>query len=49
MRELVEAIDSHTEPIDLEAISNPNFEDQPGRNVQPPLVTQQTPEDATQL
>ena len=33
MRELVEAIDSHTEPIDLEATNNPNVEDQLGRNV----------------
>ena len=33
MRELVEAIDSHAKPIDLEATNNPNVEDQLGRNV----------------
>ena len=49
MRELVEAIDSHEEPIDLEATSNLNVVDQPDENVQPPFDTQQTPEDATQL
>ena len=49
IRELVEAIDSYAEPIDLEATSNSNVKDQPGGNVQPPFDTQQTPEDATQL
>ena len=49
MRELVEAIDSYAEPIDLEATRNSNVKDQPGGNVQPPFDTQQTPEDATQL
>ena len=49
MRELVEAIDSHTEPIDLEATNNSNVEDQLGGNVQPPLDAQQTLEDATQF
>ena len=49
IRELVEAIDSHVKLIDLEATSNPNVEDQPGGNVQPPLDTQQTPEDTIQL
>ena len=49
IRELVKAIDSHTEPIDLEATNNPNVEDQLSGNVQPPLDTQQTLEDATQF
>ena len=39
LRELVEQIDALAEPIDLEAISNPNAEDQHGGNVQPPLDT----------
>ena len=38
MRELVEAIDSHVELIDLEATSNPHFGDQLGGDVQPPLA-----------
>ena len=33
MRELVEAIDSHTEPIDMEATSNLHVDDQLGGNV----------------
>ena len=49
MRELVEAIDSHAEPIDLKATNNPNVEDQLGGNVQPPLDAQQILEDATQF
>ena len=46
LRELVEQIDAYAEPIDLEATSNPNAEDQHGRNVQPPPDTQHAPEDA---
>ena len=38
MRELVEAIDSHMEPIDLEATKNPYVGDQPGEDVQPFLA-----------
>ena len=49
LRELVEQIDAHAEPIDLEATSNPNVEDQPGRNVQPPNDTQHAPEDAARF
>ena len=45
----MKAIDSHTEPIDLEATNNPNVEDQLSGNFQPPLDTQQTLEDATQF
>ena len=45
MRELVEAIDSHVEPTNLEATSNPHVGDQPDGNVQPPLAAQQPPED----
>ena len=33
MKELVEAIDSHTEPIDMEATSNLHVDDQLGGNV----------------
>ena len=40
MRELVEKIDAYAEPIDLEATSNPNDEDQPGESVQSPHDTQ---------
>ena len=36
LRELVEQIDAHAEPIDLEATSNPNAKDQHSGNVQPP-------------
>ena len=46
LRELVEQIDAHAEPIDLEATSNPYTEDQHDRNVQPPPDTQHAPEDA---
>ena len=35
MRELVEQIDAHAEPIDLEATSNPNAAAQHDGNVQP--------------
>ena len=49
MRELVEVTNSHVEQIDLEATSNPHAGDQPGGNVQPPLVAQQPPEDVAQL
>ena len=38
MRELMEAIDFHIEPIDLEATSNLHVGDQPNGNVQPPLA-----------
>ena len=38
IRELVEEIDSHMEPIDLEATSNLHVGDQPSGNVQPPLA-----------
>ena len=47
MRELEEAIDSHAEPIDLEATSNLHVDDQPG--VQPPLAAQQPPMDVAQF
>ena len=46
LRELVEQINAHAEPIDLEATSNPNAEDQHGRDVQPPPDTQHAPKDA---
>ena len=46
LRELVDQIHAHVEPIDLEATSNPNTEDQHGGNVQPPLDTQHAPKDA---
>ena len=49
IRELVEAIDSHAEPIDLEATSNLHVNDQPGGNVQPPLAAQQPPMDVAQF
>ena len=49
IRELVEAIDFYEEPIDLEATSNLHVDDQPGRNVQPPLAAQQPPEDIAQF
>ena len=49
LRELVKQIDAHVEPIDLEATSNPNTEDQCGGNVQPPPDTQYAPEDAAQF
>ena len=40
MKELVEAIDSHVEPINLEATSNPHVGDQPDGDVQSPLAAQ---------
>ena len=46
LRELVDQIHAHVVPIDLEATSNPNTEDQHGGNVQPPLDTQHAPKDA---
>ena len=48
MRELVEAIDSHVELVDLEVTSNLRDGDRPGEDVQlqPPLATQQPPGDA---
>ena len=49
LRELVKQIDAHVEPIDLEATSNLNTEDQCGGNVQPPPDTQYAPEDAAQF
>lgn len=49
LRELVAQIVAHAEPIDLEATSNPNVEDQPGGNVQPPRDTQHAPGNATQF
>ena len=49
LRELVEQIDAYVEPIDLEATSNPNTEDQHGGNVQPPLETQHAPVDTAQI
>ena len=49
LRELLKQIDAHVEPIDLEATSNPNTEDQCGGNVQPPPDTQYAPEDAAQF
>ena len=49
IRELVESIDSYEEPINLEATSNLHVDDQPGRNVQPPLAAQQPPEDIAQF
>ena len=48
LRELVEQIVAHAEPIDLEATNNLNAEDQHGGNVQPPLETQHAPVDAAQ-
>ena len=48
-RELVEQIDAYAEPIDLEATSNPNIEDQHGGNIQPPLETQHAPMDIAQI
>ena len=49
LRELVKQIDAHAEPIDLEATSNPNVENQHGENVQPPPETQHAPMDAAQI
>jgi len=49
MRELVEAVDSHVEPIDLEATSNPHVGDHPDGDVQPPFVAQQPPKDVAQF
>ena len=39
----------NAEPIDLEATSNPNAEDQPCGNIQPPPNTQHALEDAAQF
>ena len=49
LRELVEQIDAHAEPIDLEATSNPNAADQHGGNVQPFAEVQNAPEDVVQI
>ena len=49
LRELVEQIDAHVEPIDLEATSNPNAADQHGGNVQPLAEVQNAPEDVVQI
>ena len=49
LRELVEQIDAHVEPIDLEATSNPNAEDQHGGNVLPPPKTQHAPMHVTHI
>ena len=49
LRELVEQIDAHAEPIDLEATNNPNTVDQHDGNVQPLLEAQYALEDATQI
>ena len=49
MRELVEAIDSHAKPTNLEATNNPYVDDQPVGNVQPPLAAQQPLEDVAQF
>ena len=38
MRELVEAIDSHVEPVDLEVTSIPHASDQPPQTIQQPPV-----------
>jgi len=48
IRELVEAIDSHMELVNLEVTSNLRDGDRPGEDVQlqPPLATQQPPGDA---
>ena len=47
--ELVEHINAHAEPIDLETTSNPNVAVQHDGNVQPLTEGQQTPKDATQV
>ena len=49
LRELVEQIDAHAEPINLEATNNQNAEDQHDRNVQPPPETQYAPVDAARI
>ena len=49
LRELVEQIDAHAEPIDFEATSNPNAADQHGGNVQPLAEVQNAPEDTVQI
>ena len=49
LRELVEQIDAHAEPIDLEATSNPNAAAQHDGNVQPLTKVQHAPEDAAQI
>ena len=49
LRELVEQIDAHAEPIDLEARSNPNAGIQHGGNVQPLIEVQHAPEDAVKI
>ena len=46
LKKLVEQIDAHAEPIDLEATSKPNAADQHGGNVQPFPEAQYAPEDA---
>ena len=49
LRELVEQIDAHVEPINLEATRNPNAEDHHDGNVQPPPETQYAPVDTDQI
>ena len=49
LREQVEQIDAHAEPIDFEATSNPNAADQHDGNVQPLAEVQNAPEDTVQI
>ena len=49
LRELVEQINIHAKPIDLEATSNPNADAQHDGNVQPLTEGHHAPEDAAQI
>ena len=49
LKELVQQINAHAEPIDLEATGNPNVEDQHSEIVQPPPDAQHAPVDAAQI
>ena len=49
LRELVEQINVHAKPIDLEATSNPNADAQHDGNVQPLTEGHHAPEDAAQI
>ena len=49
LRELVEQINAHAEPIDMEATSNPNTVAQHGGNVQPLTEVQHALEDIVQI
>ena len=48
MRELVEQIDAHAEPDEIEATSIPRAQDQPGGDLLSPLADQQQTDAADQ-